>query len=141
VASFEFRFVFYLATYLSSYDPQEEIASGLTFSDKVNNPKTLLHYRWRLRNLAPEMHPNISAMQHLVNVLYLGCLKKGDLISIALNAASIPLYFHHDQSMAVEEVVWKFTLLVLASDDLVPLVMMGRKLKLPSTGGGPNFIS
>ena len=68
-------------------------------------------------------------------------------MSIALNTAGIPLSYNHPgaesnaKSMTVEEVIWKFSLLVLASGDLVPLVSKGGKLKLPSARTDADFIS
>jgi len=55
-------------------------------------------------------------IKHLLSVVSFGCLKKGDLISIALNTAGVPLYFKLDDvqpdpvSVTVDEVIWKFSL-------------------------------
>ena len=68
-------------------------------------------------------------------------------MSIALNTAGIPLSYNHPgagckaKPMAIEEVIWKFSLLVLASGDLVPLVSKGGKLKLQSAETDAEFIS
>ena len=74
-------------------------------------------------------YPNLSPLQHLTNVLSSGCSRKGDLISIALNISSIPLYYEGDVT-AVEDVIWIFSLLVLATGDVVPLVVDGSKLRI-----------
>jgi hypothetical protein len=55
-------------------------------------------------------------------------LKKGDLISIALNTSNIPLYYDGHLS-TLEDVVWTFSLVVLATGDVVPLTLEGTKLK------------
>ncbi|KAK4153782.1 heterokaryon incompatibility protein-domain-containing protein [Chaetomidium leptoderma] len=140
VLSFEFRFIHYLGLYLSDLEPGDTPA-GPEFIDKLNdpNPKTLRQLWWRIQRLMPNRDEGVSAMQHLVSIMSFGCFKKGDLMSIALNTAGIPLYFDGEDMSYVEEVVWEFSLLVLASGDLIPLVANGRKLKVPTNGG--NVIS
>jgi len=88
----------------------------------------------------PDSASKTSVIKHLLSVVSFGCLKKGDLISIALNTAGVPLYFKHDDvqpdpvSVTVDDVIWKFSLLVLASGDLIPLISAGHKLKLSLAG-------
>ncbi|KAM7196279.1 Heterokaryon incompatibility protein (HET) domain containing protein [Naviculisporaceae sp. PSN 640] len=125
VISFEFAFVFYLTTYLNKTrrDPSEEMqpTGWLATVESMDNPKTLGQCQWRIQKLDGRHEPEGSAMQHLIHVLSSGCLKKGDLMSIALNTSGIPLAFVGELS-AVEDVMWIFSLLVLATDDLVPLI-------------------
>ncbi|KAK4096390.1 hypothetical protein N658DRAFT_362154 [Parathielavia hyrcaniae] len=136
VLSFEFRFIHYMGFYLLSLEPPGQLLHTEleTNNTQGSDPKTLQHLTWRIQSLMPDDRPTVSAMQHFVSVLPFGILKKGDLISIALNTAAIPLYFKYDgeDERSVEDVILKFTLLVLAANDLVPLIAMGRHLRIPS---------
>ncbi|KAK4038626.1 hypothetical protein C8A01DRAFT_37395 [Parachaetomium inaequale] len=140
VLPFEFRFVHYLGLYLSDSEPEEEL-TGAQLKEWINDPdpKSLRQLWWRIQRLMPDSDPNASAMQHLVSLLSFGCFKKGDLMSIALNTAGIPLSYAGEDIQCVEDVIWKFSLLVLAAGDLVPLVSSGEKLTVPTTGG--NIVS
>ncbi|KAK4119799.1 hypothetical protein N657DRAFT_693430 [Parathielavia appendiculata] len=135
VLSFEFRFIHYLGFYLTNLEPLEQ----LLYERRMNHMpgpglKTLQQLTWRIQMLMPDGRATVSAMQHLISVLSFGILKKGDLISIALNTAGIPLYFDGGDVRHVEEVIWLFTLLVLAANDLVPLIAAGPRLRIPSLG-------
>ncbi|KAK1833415.1 hypothetical protein QBC39DRAFT_401229 [Podospora conica] len=136
VLQFEFRFIHYLGLYLSDSEPVEEV-TGAQFKEWVNDPdpKSLRQRWWRIQRLMPESDPDASAMQHLVSVLSSGCFMKADLMSIALNTAGIPLFYTGEDIHCVEDVIWKFSLLVLATGDLVPLVSTGQKLRVPTPGG------
>ncbi|KAK4135995.1 hypothetical protein BT67DRAFT_229024 [Trichocladium antarcticum] len=135
VLSFEFRFVHYLALYLSDLEPPLSIVGrDLTTAINDPSPKTLRQRWWRIQRLMPNTNPDESALQHLVSVLSFGCFKKGDLMSIALNTAGIPLYFGGQDVQSVEEIIWRYSLLVLASGDVIPLVASGPKLKIPAAG-------
>lgn len=142
VLSFEFRFIHYLALYLSNSDPPEGL-TGTAAREVLNNPypKTLRQRWFRIQRLLPNTGPDDSAMQHLVNLLSFGCFKKGDLISIALNTAGIPLCYGGGDIQCVEDIIWIFSLLVLASGDLVPLVTTGTKLRTPDAGDGTGTVS
>jgi hypothetical protein len=136
VLSFEFRFIHYLGTYLTKFEPEADLLSFPQINTmKESDLKTLQQLGWRAQRLLPDGRATVSAMQHLVSVLSFGCFKKGDLISIALNTAGIPLYFDGEDVQCVEEVIWRFTLLALAANDLVPLVATGPQLRLPSQEG------
>jgi hypothetical protein len=78
-------------------------------------------------------------MQHVASILSFGCRYTHDLISIALNTAGIPLCYNGNGASSVADVLWMSSLLVLASGDLVPLVMDGSKFEVTAAGG--NFIS
>ncbi|KAJ4286359.1 hypothetical protein N0V88_008065 [Collariella sp. IMI 366227] len=129
VISFEFRFIHYLGLYLSSKEPQD-FSLGLDAKAKINdpNPVTLRQRWWRIQRLMPDVGQTDSALQHLVSILAFGCFLKRDLISIALNTGGIPLSFDGEDIQCVEEAIWRFALLVLASGDLVPFVASGSKL-------------
>ncbi|KAK4215474.1 heterokaryon incompatibility protein-domain-containing protein [Rhypophila decipiens] len=139
VLTFEFRFVFYLAIYLHNQEPEpsaeDGVASAFTLLDTmVNpNPETLSQLRFRIQSLYGVEDPGGSAMQHVSSILAFGCFKKGDLMSIALNTAGIPLSFSGDVS-GVEDVIWMFSVLVMASNDLYPLLLtdksMSHKLRI-----------
>ncbi len=148
VLAFEFRFIHYLGLYLSDSEQPQTLQGG-EFQTQLHDPepKTLRQFWWRIQRLMPDSSPHVSAMQHLVSILPFACLEKGDLMSIALNTAGIPLSYDHRgaeckaKPTSVEEVIWKFSLMVLASGDLVPLVSKGDKMKLPSSGTDVEFIS
>lgn len=138
VVSFEFRFIFYLSIYLDEKYP-DPTNRTLAYIETVNdpNPTTLTQFRYRIQRLFSSREVNGSAMQHVVNILRFGCFMKGDLMSIALNTLGTPLYFSGNVT-TTEDVVWIFSLLVLASDDLVPLIADGSKLRVtdPDAPGG-----
>lgn len=125
VLSFEFRCIHYIAIYL-----EQQFDVHATLSDK--EPSLLEQRCWKIQEVMPKLHDDYSAMQHLANIATSGCLHKGDLISIALNTSSIPLVFT-GQLKLVEDVIWTFSLLVLASNDLTPLVMPDTNMRLPDT--------
>jgi hypothetical protein len=132
VLSFEFRFIHYLSFYLSSFQSKQEhqlMDEGSIQHMNDQNPTSLSQRTWRIHRLMATAYPNLSPLQHLTNVLSSGCSRKGDLISIALNISSIPLYYEGNVT-AVEDVIWIFSLLVLATGDVVPLVVDGSKLRI-----------
>lgn len=135
VLQFEFRFIHYLGLHLSDSEPADSLV-GNEFMEKINDPvpESLRQLWWRIQRLMPNPSADVSAMQHLVSILSFGCVKKRDLLSIALNTAGIPLCFDGENIQFVEEVIWKFSLLVLASGDLVPLVTIGKSLRIPTDG-------
>ncbi|KAK3290824.1 uncharacterized protein B0H64DRAFT_292683, partial [Chaetomium fimeti] len=141
VLSFEFRFIHYLGYYLQSTEPLDPLSSS-QFQGRLNNPNptSLRQLWWRANRLLPDTNLDATTMQHLVNVLSTNCFKKGDLMSIALNTASIPLYYAGEDIQSVEEVIWKFSTLVLAAGDLSPLVAVGEKLRF-TTNSGRDIIS
>jgi hypothetical protein len=132
VMSFEFRFIHYLTLHLSCFFPKEgpQIAD-LDYRYFMNDPypTSFRQHFWRIHRLSAMKSPDLSSMQHLINILSSRCSKKGDLISIALNTSSIPLYYEGDVT-TVEDVIWIFSLLVLATGDVVPLVVQGSKLRI-----------
>ncbi|KAK4141459.1 uncharacterized protein C8A04DRAFT_14063 [Dichotomopilus funicola] len=134
VLSFEFRFIHYLGLYLLELEPAPPLFQQNLMQS--NNSPTSLRQLWnRIQLLMPDRGSRVSSMQHLVSVLASECWKKGDLMSIALNTAGIPLYYAGDGALCVEEVIWKFSLLVLAAGDLSPLVTAGKMLRIPTTKG------
>ena len=141
VLSFEFRLIFYLAMYLADQEPELDLISN-NIQDALSdpNPTTLRQRWWRMLRLMPDRGDNISAMKHLANVLSSGCFMKSDLMSIALNTAGIPLFFHGDAVKVVEDVIWIFSLLVIAAGNIVPLTLSGRRLRIPD-GAGKETIS
>jgi hypothetical protein len=135
VLRFEFRVIHYLAMYLSRSEPADSLA-GTEFIKKMNDPapQSLRQLCWRIHRLVPTPNTGVSALQHLIDILSFGCFKTRDLLSIALNTAEIPLTFDGEDIQCVEEVIWKFSLLVLASGDLLPFVTIGEKLRIPADG-------
>jgi hypothetical protein len=131
VMSFEFRFIHYLTLHLYCSFPEEgpQIAD-LDFRHLMDDPDptSFRQHFWRIHRLSGMKSPGLSSMQHLVNVLSSRCSRKSDLISIALNTSRIPFY-HEGDVTTVEDVIWIFSLLVLASGDVVPLVIEGSKLR------------
>ncbi|KFY47142.1 hypothetical protein V495_02079 [Pseudogymnoascus sp. VKM F-4514 (FW-929)] len=135
VLSFEFRFIHYLGMYLSNLEPHSLV--GNEFMRLLNDPvpKTLPQFWYRIQRLMPDASTNVSPLQHLVSILSFGCVNNGDLLSIALNTAKIPVNFDGQDIQYVEEVIWKFSLLVLASGDLNPIITIGKALRVPTAGG------
>ncbi|KAK4205566.1 heterokaryon incompatibility protein-domain-containing protein [Triangularia verruculosa] len=129
VLSFEFRFIYYLAQYLSENEPGPSNGTLVTAMNDPN-PTTITQLYWRLIRLMPGANNNDSLLQHMVHVFSFGCLKKGDLICIALNTAGIPLSYDGHDVGSTEEMIWMASLLGLAAGDLIPLVMTGSKLTL-----------
>lgn len=138
VLPFEFRFVHYLAMYISDVvePPISLVGGALHEAIDDPNPQTLKQMWWRAQRLMPERSaPGVSsALQHLVSVLQFGCAKLGDLMSIALNTASMPLAFSGDVKTA-EDVVWMFSMMVLATNDVSPLVVDGRRVRVSRSDG------
>jgi hypothetical protein len=132
VMSFEFRFIHHLTLHFYCSLPQEgPQITDLDFRHLMNDPDptSLRQHFWRIHRLSAMKSPDLSPMQRLVNVLSSRCSRKGDLISIALNTSSIPLYYDGDVT-TVEDVVWIFSSLVLATGDVVPLIVEGSKLRI-----------
>jgi hypothetical protein len=130
VLQFEFRAIHYIAMRLSDTEPVPSLmGKDLTTAMNDPNPTALRQLWWRMSKLHGGPEPNSSSMQHVVSLLTFGCLKKGDLMSIALNTSGLPLYFKGDAS-TLEEVIWIFSLLVLATGDALPLLMDGEKLMI-----------
>lgn len=129
VLSFEFRFIYYLSYYFQRASTSE-IVDLPRLRQLLNDPdpRTMQQRWWRILRLLPDQGKTVSDMQHLVSLLSFGCQKTGDLISIALNTAGVPLV-HNREIATLEDVIWIFSLLVIAGGDLVPLVMLGSKLR------------
>ena len=130
VLSFEFRVIHYVAMYLMDAEPEVTLQAA-KFNESINdpNPVSLRQRWWRIQRLMAQRSPNESAMQHLVSILSFGCFYQGDLMSIALNTSNIHLSFVGDV-VAMDEIIWIFSLLVLATNDVVPLVMHGDKMRI-----------
>ncbi|KFA70164.1 hypothetical protein S40285_08170 [Stachybotrys chlorohalonatus IBT 40285] len=138
VLNFEFRCVNYIASYL---DKQEELKQELQQlqlqssepeigrGDTTDVPN-LRQQISLIERISPDIHIQRSAIHHIYSILASGCLRKEDLISIALNTSNTPLVFT-GRLETTEEAAWIFTLVVLASGDLVPLLMNGKRLRLP----------
>lgn len=152
VLDFEFRFVHYLVMYVMEDTvgggpgraPLVGHALGAALSDP--DPKTLQQLWWRMTLLMPERGgpEATSALQHVVSALRADCSQKADLVSIALNTASVPLVFSAGGQYGVttvEDVVWVFTMLVLAGDDVTPLFVVGGKLRVPIDDTGKTRLS
>lgn len=137
VLSFEFRSIFYLSVYLSDIVEPPMTLTGPSLTSGMNdpNPQSLRQRWWRIQHLMPQHMgvDNSSPMYHLVSIHLFGCAKQGDLISIALNTSNIPVAFT-GEATNLGDVIWLFTLLVLASSDVAPLAMIGSKLKTPEMG-------
>lgn len=145
VLSFEFRFLYYLAMYISDNIEEPVSLTGNALIEALHdtNPQMLQQMWWRMQRLMPERsEPGVmSTLHHLVNIMQFGCAKHGDLMSIALNTASVPLAFAGEAS-TTEDVVWMFSLLVLAEDDVMPLFVDGGKLAVPDEEApGGRFVS
>ncbi|KAK4176553.1 heterokaryon incompatibility protein-domain-containing protein [Triangularia setosa] len=129
VLSFEFRFIFYLAKYLADKEPGPSNSTLMTAMNDPN-PTTIRQLYWRIIRLMSGANSNESLLQHMTHVLSFGCLKKGDLLCIALNTVGIPLFYDGKDVRSIEEIIWMASLLALAGGDVIPLVMTGSKLKL-----------
>lgn len=141
VLSFEFRFVQFLAYQLCKSEPPETaIGSALITSMGHLDPTSLRHRWYRMIRLMPERSDDKSPMQHIVSILSFGCFKRGDLVSIALNTWELPLIYDGELH-SVEQAIVVFSLLVLASGDLTPLVITGSKLRLRDGSTGKETVS
>lgn len=162
VINFEFRCVHFIAMHLDEQEEQEQ-EKRLLQRQQSSEPETSLsgttirtplinlrHKFWLIRRILPRDHDRRSTLHHICSVLASGCLRKEDLISIALNTSNTPLVFT-GRLETVEEAAWIFSLVVMASGDLVPLFMDGERLRLrrprqPSldtsiTGIGDDYLS
>ncbi|VUC24119.1 unnamed protein product [Clonostachys rosea] len=130
VLSFEFRCINYISMYLCDSEPQVQ-RTGTEISDAMNDPEpeSLQQRWWRILRLVPEDLSDVSIMQHLIKILSFQCCHKQDLISIALNTSGIPLSFIGNLS-TVEDIIWIFSTLVLACNDVTPFFMDGSKLRI-----------
>jgi hypothetical protein len=141
VVSFEFRCINYVSMYLSDSEPQVQ-RTGTEISDALNDPEpeSLQQRWWRILRLVPESLSDISIIQHLVSILSFQCGHKQDLISIALNTSGIPLSFIGSLS-AVEDIIWTFSILVLACNDVTPFFMDGGKLRIRNASDDASHVS
>lgn len=136
VISFEFRFLHYLSMHISDAIEESHSLVGEAYYAVVNDPKprTLRQMSWRMLrlmlNTGDVSVKTTSTLADLVSVMASRCKNKGDLMSIALNTAGLPLAFSGDITV-IQDVVWIFTLLVLAKDDVTPLFVDGGKLRIP----------
>ena len=130
VLSFKFRVIHYVSMYLADTEPEVSM-QGTMLTQSLNdpNPMSLRQRWWRIQRLMAQRDPNESAMQHLVSILSFGCFFQGDLLSIALNTSNVPLCLVGNVT-AMDEIIWIFSVLVLAANDVVPLVMHGAKMRI-----------
>jgi hypothetical protein len=137
VVSFEFRFIHYLSYYFAFFIPEkEQHQPDLRFQYSMNDPDpaSLQQRACRIQRFMNLERPDLSSMEHLVNVPSSGCSRKGDLISIALNTSGIPIYYEGNVAV-MGDVIWIYSLLVLATGDIMPLVVEGSKLRIPDGNG------
>jgi Heterokaryon incompatibility protein (HET) len=138
VLSFEFRFVHYLTLRYFNAEPLI-YSSPPNFNDP--NPVSFHQLYARIQRLQSHAgESKFSLMQSLDGITSLGCLKKEDMVSIALNTARIPL-FYTGHLNTCEDVIWVVALLTIASGDVLPLVMDGTKLRVPDDDGTKTIVS
>lgn len=129
VLTFEFRFVHYLAFIFYRTEPMPSLSGTAPFDAMYDpNPATLWQRWWRIHRFQPEDDPAVSAMQHFLSIMNLGCSMKEDLVSIALNTSAIPLVFRGSLA-TMEDALWIFAAVVLATGDLGPLILDGQKVR------------
>jgi hypothetical protein len=129
VLRFEFRFIHHHALELFNAEPRAYSGVVIDFNDP--NPASIQQLYYRLQGLRSDpVESEVSLMQHLHGITSLGCLKKGDMVSITLNAAHLPL-FYSGHLETREDVTWVMAILTIASGDVLPLVARGTKLRVP----------
>ncbi len=128
---FEFRFIQYHALRLFI----AEEATHPILKPDFDGTSWIRHLYLRIHLLQSEpVDLEISLMQYLESIIRLDCSKKGDMVSIALNTARLPLVYSGHANTG-EEVIWIMALLTIASGDIQPLVMDGTKLRIPDNDG------
>jgi hypothetical protein len=139
VMSFEFRFIHYHV--LRLFKVETSLYSALRPFDNVTDPSSIPELLLRIQQLRSEpVDLEISLMQYLEGIVSLGCLKKEDMVSIALNTARLPLVYSGHLNTS-EEVIWIMALLAIASGDVQPLVMEGTAHKFPEDNGTRTIVS
>ncbi|KAK4158921.1 hypothetical protein QBC43DRAFT_339578 [Cladorrhinum sp. PSN259] len=68
---------------------------------------------------------------HVVHILSLGS-QRGDLMTISLNTAGIPLFSSSNTADTVDEIIWIFSVLVMAMGGRLPLNLQGERSRPPS---------
>lgn len=137
VLAFEFRFIHYFSLCLLDSDPDPAVASENYFGYLNDpNPQTL-RQRWSRihRLLGNPDAANIAPTQHMVSIMPFGCLKVQDMVSITLNTAGIPLAYS-GKIDSKGDFVWVFAAVAIAAGDAMPLLLTGRKLRIPDAVGG-----
>lgn len=87
-----------------------------------SNPPDFYRNQDRISRALPgEVTAFSSALQHLFDILPSACSVRGDLMSIALNTAGIPVTFV-GKADSVEEIMWIISQFVLANNDAAPLL-------------------
>lgn len=131
VLSFEYRFILFFASRLGRIEAETHTVGALDFLSLINdpNPSSIQQLAWRMNMFFPDTSPDVSIMQQILSISNFTCGEQGDLLSIALNTCGIPLSFRGSLK-AKEDIFWIFSLLVLASGELGPLITKGSKLKL-----------
>src|SRR6266480_72945 len=138
VLPFEFRFVHYNT--LRLFRAEISIYS-LPLGDLNDpNPVSIRQLYTRLQRLQSDpVESETSLMQCLEGITSLGCLKKEDMVSIALNVARLPL-FYSGHLNTCEDVIWVVALLTIASGDVLPLVTEGTKLRVLDDDGTKTIV-
>lgn len=134
VIPFEFRFIHYHALRLF----KAEEATNPILKPDFDGTNWIRHLYLRIHLLqSGPVDLEISLMQYLESIIRLNCSKKGDMVSIALNTARLPLVYS-SYANTIKEVIWIMALLTITSGDVQPLVMDGTtatKLKMPDNDG------
>ena len=140
VISFEFRFIHYHALRLNDADQPSTYPMMLPDYNDAN-PSSIQQLFLRIQQLhSKPVDSKISLMQYQEGLVRLGCTKKEDMVSIALNTARLPLVYSGHLNTC-DEVIWIMALLTLASGDVLPLVMEGTNLKVPEDNGTKTIVS
>src|SRR5204863_7042415 len=126
-----FRFILFFALRLGRTEAETRPVAALDVHSLINdpNPSSIQQLAWRMNMFFPDNYPDISIMQQMLTISTFKCKEQGDLLSIALNTGGIPLSFRGSLK-ANEDIFWIFSLLVLASGELGPLVTKGSKHKV-----------
>ena len=142
ILSFEFRFIYLLTTYLQIQESRKAIPSEWDNPSILTDPScpTLFQRMTRIDRLLPQQHnPQISLLYHLTTITIFGCQEIVDLCAIAMNTAGLPLVFI-GALQSQEDIHYIFSLMAIASGDIIPLFIESKPLKMQDLSG-KRFIS
>ena len=152
VLSFEFRYIGWHAHHLFTHEyetipsndaiPMYSVITSISSSTNPQNPgpHSLLGLFSRFACLLPDNSPKSSLVKHLAGLAPFRCLKREDLLSIALNTSNLPLLFHGKLD-AYEDIYWIASLLDIADGDVQSLVAGGTKLRVPTNDSRGHCVS
>jgi hypothetical protein len=128
ILKFEIRFLQYYIQYCIFRRP--------TFTSNLHarpNPSSLPQLLIKLNNLRPQENRREDSflLKCFKGLTSTDCSKKEDMVSIALNVAGLPLVYR-GSLRTKDDAVCVIALLTIATDNVLPLLMDGPKLRIAS---------